>query len=127
MLYDEILKELQTDYNNRVTQTEMATKYNTTQGSIQRLLSDNKNILGIKVETLQRMFPDTTIYGKLQTTNNQKVINSNTGNNIQIVGEKNFASPDKTLDQILNKVMENDKFTAEAKVEFFNIIKKFKG
>ena len=123
MLYDEILKELQTDYNNRVTQVEMATKYNTTQGSIQRLLSDNKNILGIKVETLQRMFPDTTIYGKLQTTNNQKVINSN--NNIITQKNNNGLEKKEFVSDLSRNILNHTDLTAEEKIKFLQILDTF--
>ena len=123
MLYDEILKELQTDYNNRVTQVEMGTKYNVTQNTIQRLLANNKNILGIKVETLQRMFPDTTIYGKLQTTNNQKVINSN--NNIITQKNNNGLEKKEFVSDLSRNILNHTDLTAEEKIKFLQILDTF--
>lgn len=123
MLYDEILKELQTDYNNRVTQVEMGTKYNVTQNTIQRLLANNKNILGIKVETLQRMFPDTTIYGKTQTTNNQKVINSN--NNIITQENNNGLEKKEFVSDLSRNILNHTDLTAEEKIKFLQILDTF--
>jgi DNA-binding transcriptional regulator LsrR (DeoR family) len=123
MLYDEILKELQTDYYNRVTQTEMGIKYNISQSLVGRLLSDNKNILGIKVETLQRMFPDTTIYGKLQTTNNQKVINSN--NNIITQENNNGLEKKEFVSDLSRNILNHSDLTAEEKIKFLQILDTF--
>lgn len=123
MLYDEILKELQTDYYNRVTQTEMGIKYNISQSLVGRLLSDNKNILGIKVETLQRMFPDTTIYGKLQTTNNQEVINSN--NNIITQENNNGLEKKEFVSDLSRNILNHSDLTAEEKIKFLQILDTF--
>jgi hypothetical protein len=121
MLYDEILKELQIDYNNRVTQVEMATKYNTTQGSIQRLLSNPSNILGIKIETLQRMFPRATIYGNLQITNNQEVTNSN--NNI--ITQNSDCSKKELIHELSTTVLNHPDFSDSEKIKFLQFLQSF--
>lgn len=123
MLYDEIHKELQTDYDKRLTQMEMAKKYNTTQNTIQRLLSDKKNINGIKVETLQKMFPNSTIYGKKQALNNQEVSNSN--NNIITQSTNNFlsSSRDDILHEIQDNILIDNELNDVEKVKFMRFIR----
>lgn len=123
MLYNEILAELQLDYDKRVTQIEMSKKYNITQGTVQRLLADKKNILGIKLETLQRMFPSATIYGKSnhisnsQITNNQGLINSS---------HNNFLSLDKSkiINNLLMQMLNSQDFTDTEKVKFMQFLQK---
>jgi hypothetical protein len=123
MLYNEILSELQNDYDKRVTQIEMSKKYNITQGTVQRLLADKANILGIKLETLQKMFPNATIYGKnnsivnSQITNNQGLINSS---------NNNFLSCDKAsiINSLLMKMLNSQDFTDTEKVKFMQFLQK---
>lgn len=123
MLYNEILAELQNDYDKRVTQIEMSKKYNITQGTVQRLLADKANILGIKLETLQRMFPSATIYGKSnhisnsQITNNQGLINSS---------NNNFLSYDKSkvINNLLMQMLNSQDFTDTEKVKFMQFLQK---
>jgi transcriptional regulator with XRE-family HTH domain len=123
MLYNEILAELQNDYDKRVTQIEMAKKYKVTQNTIQRLLADKKNILGIKLETLQKMFPNATIYGKSnhisnsQITNNQGLINSS---------NNNFLSLDKSkiINNLLMQMLNSQDFTDTEKVKFMQFLQK---
>jgi hypothetical protein len=119
MLYDEIYEALQMDYNKRLTQIDIAKKYNTTQGSIHRLLSEPANILGIKLETLQKMFPNSTIYGKTQPTNNQKVIspiNSTVTQNNSSFEKKDFVS------DLSRKILNHADLTAEEKIKFLQIL-----
>lgn len=122
MIYDEILAELQLDYDKRVTQTEMAKKYNITQERISKLLSDTQSIYGIKLETLQKMFPNATIYGKSnhisnsQITNNQGLINSH-HNNFLPNSQKNI------INNLLIQVIENQDFTDTEKVKFMKFLK----
>lgn len=123
MLYNEILSELQLDYDKRVTQTEMAKKYGVSQSLIGRLLIDKKNILGIKLETLQKMFPNATIYGKgnhisnSQITNNQGLINSS---------NNNFLSLDKSkiINNLLMQMLNSQDFTDTEKVKFMQFLQK---
>jgi predicted transcriptional regulator len=119
-----IIDTLKEEFNKGRSYNQMSRESGVSQPYICDLVNGRNKADGLTIRKINQLFPNATL-----TLNNSIVqnINSNTGTNYQIVGEKNFASPDKTLDQILNKVMENDKFTAEAKVEFFNIIKKFKG
>ena len=123
MIHKEIWQELQNDYDKRVTQIEMAKKYKVTQNTIQRLLADNKNILGIKLETLQKMFPNATIYGKSnhisnsQITNNQGLINSS---------NNNFLSLDKSkiINNLLMQMLNSQDFTDTEKVKFMQFLQK---
>jgi predicted transcriptional regulator len=119
-----IIDTLKEEFNKGRSYNQMSRESGVSQPYICDLVNGKKASDGLTIRKINQLFPNATL-----SLNNSIVqnVNSNTGNNIQMVGEKNFAAPDKTLDQILNKVMENDKFTAEAKVEFFNIIKKFKG
>jgi hypothetical protein len=102
---------------------EMAKKYKVSQQLIGRLLADDKNILGIKLETLQRIFPDTTIDGKLQTTNNQKVSNSN--NNIITQSTNNFlsSSRDDILHEIQDNILIDNDLNDVEKVKFMRFIR----
>lgn len=119
-----IIDELKKEFDKGISYNQIAKKRGISQPYLCAIVNGRVNADGLTIQKINKLFPHATL-----TLNNSIVqnINSNTGTNYQIVGEKNFDSPDKTLDQILNKVMENDKFTAEAKVEFFNIIKNFKG
>lgn len=123
MLYDEILKELQIDYNKRLTQIEMGKKYGVSQAHIGKLLTDYKNILGIKVETLQKMFPNATIYGKSnhisssQITNNQGLINSNNNNFLS-------ADKDKIIQDISDKVLIDNDLSNDEKIKFMQFLRK---
>lgn len=121
MLYDEISRELQNDYNQRVTQTEMGRKYNVTQNTIQRLLSNPSNILGIKIETLQRMFPRATIYGNLQITNNQEVTNSN--NNI--ITQNSDCSKKELIHELSTTVLNHPDFSDSEKIKFLQLLQSF--
>lgn len=123
MIHKEIWQELQNDYDKRVTQIEMSKKYNITQGTVQRLLADKANILGIKLETLQKMFPNATIYGKSnhisnsQITNNQGLINSS---------HNNFLSLDKSkiINNLLMQMLNSQDFTDTEKVKFMQFLQK---
>lgn len=122
MIYDEINESLQNDYNKRLTQMEMAKKYNVSQQLVGRLLADKGNILGIKLETLQRMFPSATIYSNNQNTktiNNQEVINSShntiTQNNLSFE-KKDFVS------DLSRKILNHADLTAEEKIKFLQIL-----
>ena len=119
-----IIDAIKEEFNKGTSYNQMSRASGVSQPYICDLVNGKKAPDGLTVRKINQLFPHAAL--KLNNSIVQN-INSNTGTNYQIVGEKNFASPDKTLDQILNKVMENDKFTAEAKVEFFNIIKNFKG
>lgn len=124
MLYDEINQLLQNDYDKRLTQTEMAKKYNITQERICKLLSDRKSIYGIKLETLQKMFPSATIYGNntvsnSQISNNQGFINSH---------HNNFLSSGKTelIQDIIDKLLIDNDLNDTEKVKFMQFIRKLK-
>lgn len=119
-----IIDELKKEFDKGISYNQIAKKRGISQPYLCAIVNGRVNADGLTIQKINKLFPNATL-----TLNNSIVqnVNSNTGTNYQIVGEKNFASPDKTLDQILTQVMENDKFTAEAKVEFFNIIKNFKG
>lgn len=121
MLYDEVLKELQIDYNKRVTQTEMGKKYNISQSLVGRLLSEPKNILGIKIETLQRMFPRSTIYGNLQITNNQEVTNSN--NNI--ITQNSDCSKKELIQELSTAVLNHPDFSDSEKIKFLQFLQSY--
>lgn len=123
MIHKEIWQELQNDYNKRVTQTEMAKKYKVSQQQIGKLLIDKQNIYGIKLETLEKMFPNATIYGKndsisnSQITNNQGLINSS---------NNNFLSLDKSkiINNLLMQMLNSQDFTDTEKVKFMQFLQK---
>lgn len=123
MIHNEIWQELQNDYNKRVTQTEMAKKYKVSQQQIGKLLIDKQNIYGIKLETLEKMFPNATIYGKSnhisnsQITNNQGLINSS---------NNNFLSYDKSkvINNLLMQMLNSQDFTDTEKVKFMQFLQK---
>ena len=122
MLFDEILEQLLKDYNNRITQDEMAKKYNVTQNVIQRILSDNEKLKGMRLETIQKMFPTATIHSSsnnviqgAKITHNAGHINSN---------NNNFLSQEKDnfIKEISSKVLNHEKLSDSEKIKFLQIL-----
>lgn len=118
-----IIDALKEEFNKGTSYNKIAHERGISQPYLCAIVNGRASADGLTIQKINQLFPNATL-----SLNNSIVqnVNSNTGSNMQIVGEKNFNSPANTLDLILNKVMENSNFSAETKVEFFNIIKEFK-
>ena len=61
-LSDTIYNEIKRLYDSYKTQDKVADKCNTNQGKIQKILSKPGYCLGMKVETVEKMFPNATLH-----------------------------------------------------------------
>lgn len=82
---DEIFARIQKDYDNGITQEQIAHKYNVDQQRINRVLSGKRKVSGFTIATLEKMFPHAVIYldgvppAKTQNEDQSVSINDNSG------------------------------------------------
>lgn len=117
---DQIYRWLKDQYDSGKTQVELSQKTGLHQGELCQILSGKKSVSGMRIETIQRIFPKATlnIDGSPTVSGVGNVVGSN-NSDIAI----NASSCADKMNAIRDAVVESETLSAEAKVEVLKIIK----
>ena len=125
MLSDEIKRTIVNDYRARLTQAEIAKKYNSTQSYIGRIISGKCKPESMSIKNFQKMLPRATInlHGSGDVGGNTVSGNGNA------VGHSNYVVNNgpitqSCIDSVMDRILNTSDLTAEEKVKFLSILRK---
>lgn len=117
---DQIYRWLKDQYDSGKTQVELSQKTGLHQGEICQILSGKKSVSGMRIETIQRIFPHATL--NIDGSPSVKGFGNVVGNNNTDIAI-NASNVIDHLNAIRDLIVENEKLSADAKVEVLKIIK----
>ncbi|MBS1371485.1 MAG: helix-turn-helix transcriptional regulator [Lentisphaeria bacterium] len=115
MLSKTIYQTIREEYDSGKKQIEIARKFNVDQQIISRILSGDRSVSGMRLETIEKMFPNATIH-----LNGDKVnIKDNHGTAYGIIhGDvKNIGSESGIPKDVLNAIMDNKNLSPSEKAQ----------
>lgn len=117
---DQILEWLRDQYDSGMTQFEISKKTGIHQSDLCNILSGKKEIGGMRLDTIQNIFPHATL--NIDGSPSVKGFGNVVGNNNSDIAI-NASNVLDHLNAIRDLIVENEKLSADAKVEVLKIIK----
>lgn len=128
MISRTILQAIRAEYNSGKKQVEIAEKYSMPQQIISRILRGERSVAGMRLETIEKMFPNAVIHLNGDTVNAPVIhAGSNCHNVVGINNGSCYTKYDceERLSRIKDEIMDSD-IPAEAKEKVYRIIKNTK-
>lgn len=116
-----ILDTINAEYQSGLSQEEIAARHHISQAHVQRIISGKANLDNLRLETLEKMFPDAVLY--LNGDNVSIHADQNRG---AVVGvNRGTITPDRDiLSEIEKKILAADELSSDEKVKFLMVLKK---
>ena len=117
---DQILDILRAEYyENGATQQEIAAKFNTSQGQIQSLLSGKRQVAGLTLGTIMKMFPKATL-----VINGDAAAVHASGTKGNVVGVNNGTIGADCISAAIDKILDSDELSDAEKIKVMKVLKK---
>ena len=120
-LSDEVFKEMKRLYDGGMTQEEVAAHCHIKHSQAQRILSGSRSAGGLRLETLDKMFPHATIslYGDTVSIHADQNQGSVVGVNRGTIGQEQ-----DILSRIESKIIDTDALNDEEKIKVLRVLRK---
>ncbi len=119
---DQVYEWLRAQYDKGKTQVELAQKTGLHQGELCQILSGKKSVSGMRIETIQRIFPNATlnIDGAPTVSGVGNFVGSH---NSDIAIHASSSSCSDKMNAIKNAILDSETLNPESKIEVLKIIK----
>ena len=105
MISKTIYQEIKEEYDSGQTQIEIARKFNVGQQIISRLLNGEQSVSGMRLETIEKMFPEATIqlHGDIKNAGNKSGIPQDVMSSILSNSELSVIEKAQLLKELMGK------------------------